>query len=165
MFTSCSRFSSLGITWLRLFCFPLHTVAACLLLHLSVTMTVNQAIEILREHRGGGAIQTVKVLNCFAVSPILGRPRMFSVLPFEVKPRLFPPQQQYNFLHEFREKYAAYQESRAEARVRSVSRWSRHQPTFENFVVLRIFFFLVVVHKWNALAGDCTLKEIMQCSS
>lgn len=37
------------------------TVAACLLLQLSVTLTANKAIEILREHRGGGAIQTVKV--------------------------------------------------------------------------------------------------------
>lgn len=45
-----------------------HTVAACLLLQLSVSMTVNQAIEILREHRGGGAIQTVKVFNPFRQS-------------------------------------------------------------------------------------------------
>lgn len=37
------------------------SVAACLLLQLSVTLTANNAIEILREHRGGGAIQTVKV--------------------------------------------------------------------------------------------------------
>lgn len=37
------------------------SVAACLLLQLSSTMTANKAIEILREHRGGGAIQTVKV--------------------------------------------------------------------------------------------------------
>ncbi|XP_071380602.1 cyclin-dependent kinase inhibitor 3 [Centroberyx affinis] len=51
-------------------------IAACLLLQMSVTMTANKAIEILRELRGGGAIQTVK---------------------------------QYNFLHEFREKYTAYQ--------------------------------------------------------
>lgn len=36
-------------------------IAACLLLQLSVTMTPNKAIEILREHRGSGAIQTVKV--------------------------------------------------------------------------------------------------------
>lgn len=41
------------------------SVAACLLLQLSVTMTANKAIEILREHRGGGAIQTVKVRDCF----------------------------------------------------------------------------------------------------
>uniref|UniRef100_A0A3P9PXK4 Cyclin-dependent kinase inhibitor 3 n=1 Tax=Poecilia reticulata TaxID=8081 RepID=A0A3P9PXK4_POERE len=64
-------------------------IAACLLLQLSVTMTANEAIEILREHRGGGAIQTVK---------------------------------QYNFLHEFREKYAAYKESREASTERSVSR-------------------------------------------
>ncbi|KAE8290242.1 Cyclin-dependent kinase inhibitor 3 [Larimichthys crocea] len=64
-------------------------IAACLLLQLSVTMTANKAIEILREHRGGGAIQTVK---------------------------------QYNFLHEFRERYAAYQESREASTERSVSR-------------------------------------------
>lgn len=64
-------------------------IAACLLIQLSLTMTANKAIEILREHRGGGAIQTVK---------------------------------QYNFLHEFREKYAAYQESRDVSTERSVSR-------------------------------------------
>ncbi|XP_053191286.1 cyclin-dependent kinase inhibitor 3 [Scomber japonicus] len=64
-------------------------IAACLLLQLSFTMTPNKAIEILREHRGGGAIQTVK---------------------------------QYNFLHEFREQYAAYQESREPSTERSVSR-------------------------------------------
>ncbi|XP_047201501.1 cyclin-dependent kinase inhibitor 3 [Girardinichthys multiradiatus] len=64
-------------------------IAACLLLQLSLTMTANKAIEILREHRGGGAIQTVK---------------------------------QYNFLHEFREKYTAYKESREASTERSVSR-------------------------------------------
>ncbi|KAJ3613461.1 hypothetical protein NHX12_019710 [Muraenolepis orangiensis] len=64
-------------------------VASCLLLQLSVTMTANQAIEILRELRGGGAIQTVK---------------------------------QYNFLHEFREKYAAFQQSREPSTERPVSR-------------------------------------------
>lgn len=115
------------------------TVAACLLLQLSVSMTVNQAIEILREHRGGGAIQTVKVLNpCLMFRPGW---RPVSVLPFEVKPRLLFPQQQYNFLHEFREKYAAYQESSAEARERSVSRWPHHSPTLENIVVLSFSFF------------------------
>ena len=36
-------------------------VAACLLLHLSVSMTPSKAIDILRELRGSGAIQTVKV--------------------------------------------------------------------------------------------------------
>lgn len=46
-------------------CFCCRPVAACLLLHLSVTLTVNKAIEILREHRGGGAIQTVKVTGGF----------------------------------------------------------------------------------------------------
>lgn len=46
-------------------CFCCHPVAACLLLHLSVTLTVSKAIEILREHRGGGAIQTVKVKGGF----------------------------------------------------------------------------------------------------
>lgn len=51
-------FTSL-LTWLsHVFCC---SVAACLLLQLSLTMTANKAIEILREHRGGGAIQTVKV--------------------------------------------------------------------------------------------------------
>ncbi|XP_010894579.1 cyclin-dependent kinase inhibitor 3 [Esox lucius] len=64
-------------------------MAACLLLQLSVSMTPNKAIEILREHRGGGAIQTVK---------------------------------QYNFLHEFREKYSAYQETKVISTERSVSR-------------------------------------------
>ncbi|KAM3871051.1 cyclin-dependent kinase inhibitor 3 [Diretmus argenteus] len=64
-------------------------IAACLLLQLSVTMTANNAIDILRELRGGGAIQTVK---------------------------------QYNFLHEFRERYRAYQESRAASTERAVSR-------------------------------------------
>ncbi|XP_023142427.2 cyclin-dependent kinase inhibitor 3 [Amphiprion ocellaris] len=64
-------------------------IAACLLLQLSLAMTPNKAIEILREHRGGGAIQTVK---------------------------------QYNFLHEFRERYSSYQESRGAASERSVSR-------------------------------------------
>lgn len=38
-------------------------IAACLLLQLSVTVTPNKAIDILREHRGGGAIQTVKQYN------------------------------------------------------------------------------------------------------
>ncbi|XP_041669000.1 cyclin-dependent kinase inhibitor 3 [Cheilinus undulatus] len=64
-------------------------IAACLLLQLSGAMTANKAIEILREHRGGGAIQTVK---------------------------------QYNFLHEFRDRYTAYQESREVSTERSVSR-------------------------------------------
>ncbi|XP_076831343.1 cyclin-dependent kinase inhibitor 3 [Brachyhypopomus gauderio] len=66
-------------------------VAACLLLHLSISMTPSKAIDILRDARGGGAIQTVK---------------------------------QYNFLHEFREKFAAYQETKAEPTIseRSVSR-------------------------------------------
>ncbi|KAG5265610.1 hypothetical protein AALO_G00244380 [Alosa alosa] len=63
-------------------------IVACLLLQLSVSMTPNKAIEILRELRGGGAIQTVK---------------------------------QYNFLHEFREKFAEYQENKAFSE-RSVSR-------------------------------------------
>uniref|UniRef100_A0A3Q2EAV4 Tyrosine-protein phosphatase domain-containing protein n=1 Tax=Cyprinodon variegatus TaxID=28743 RepID=A0A3Q2EAV4_CYPVA len=65
------------------------SVAACLLLQLSSTLTANQAIEFLREHRGGSAIQTVK---------------------------------QYNFLHEFREKYAAYNETREAPNGRSLSR-------------------------------------------
>lgn len=65
-------------------------IAACLLLQLSVSMTPAKAIEILRELRGGGAIQTVK---------------------------------QYNFLHEFREKIATYQETKeSRASERSVSR-------------------------------------------
>ncbi|XP_062325150.1 cyclin-dependent kinase inhibitor 3 isoform X2 [Osmerus eperlanus] len=64
-------------------------IAVCLLLQLSVTMTPNKAIEILREHRGSGAIQTVK---------------------------------QYNFLHEFRERVSAYQESKVVPTERSVSR-------------------------------------------
>ncbi|TTU93279.1 Cyclin-dependent kinase inhibitor 3 [Bagarius yarrelli] len=38
-------------------------IAACLLLHLSTSMTPTKAIEILRELRGGGAIQTVKQYN------------------------------------------------------------------------------------------------------
>ncbi|KAM9707306.1 cyclin-dependent kinase inhibitor 3 isoform 2-T2 [Menidia menidia] len=64
-------------------------IAACLLLQLSLTMTANKAIEILREHRGGGAIQTLK---------------------------------QYNFVHEFRDRYATYKESREVSKERSVSR-------------------------------------------
>ncbi|KAJ8341102.1 hypothetical protein SKAU_G00333930 [Synaphobranchus kaupii] len=64
-------------------------IAACLLLKLSVTMTPGKAIDILRQLRGGGAIQTVK---------------------------------QYNFLHEFREKYAAHQESKDVPLERSLSR-------------------------------------------
>ncbi|KAK3553901.1 hypothetical protein QTP70_013291 [Hemibagrus guttatus] len=65
-------------------------VAACLLLQLSVSMTPTKAIEILRELRGGGAIQTVK---------------------------------QYNFLHEFREKFATYQDTKeSRSSERSVSR-------------------------------------------
>ncbi|XP_028845622.1 cyclin-dependent kinase inhibitor 3 [Denticeps clupeoides] len=64
-------------------------IAACLLLQLSVSMTPNKAIEILRELRGAGAIQTVK---------------------------------QYNFLHEFREQFAAYQDNTDVSRERSVSR-------------------------------------------
>ncbi|KAA0718185.1 Cyclin-dependent kinase inhibitor 3 [Triplophysa tibetana] len=38
-------------------------IAACLLLQLSVSMTPSKALEILRELRGGGAIQTVKQYN------------------------------------------------------------------------------------------------------
>ncbi|XP_028294225.1 cyclin-dependent kinase inhibitor 3 [Gouania willdenowi] len=65
-------------------------IAACLLLQLSLLLTANQAIEILRELRGGGAVQTVK---------------------------------QYNFIQEFRSKYADYLESKeAAAEERSVSR-------------------------------------------
>ncbi|CAJ1074815.1 cyclin-dependent kinase inhibitor 3 [Xyrichtys novacula] len=64
-------------------------IAACLLLQLSLTMTANKAIEILREYRGGGAIQTVK---------------------------------QYNFLHEFRERYSAYVASREVSTERPLSR-------------------------------------------
>ncbi|XP_017318852.1 cyclin-dependent kinase inhibitor 3 isoform X2 [Ictalurus punctatus] len=65
-------------------------IAACLLLQLSVSMTPAKAIEILRELRGSGAIQTVK---------------------------------QYNFLHEFREKIATYQETKeSRASERCVSR-------------------------------------------
>ncbi|XP_048061633.1 cyclin-dependent kinase inhibitor 3 isoform X1 [Megalobrama amblycephala] len=64
-------------------------IAACLLLQLSVAMTPTAALEILRELRGGGAIQTVK---------------------------------QYNFLHEFREKFEAYQETKERLSERSVSR-------------------------------------------
>ncbi|XP_057715026.1 cyclin-dependent kinase inhibitor 3 isoform X2 [Corythoichthys intestinalis] len=64
-------------------------ITACLLIQLSITMTANQAIDILREHRGHGAIQTVK---------------------------------QYNFLHEFRERYSTYQESSDVDMERSVSR-------------------------------------------
>lgn len=41
-----------------LLCLP---VAACLMLRLSETLTENEVIELLREHRGRGAIQTVKV--------------------------------------------------------------------------------------------------------
>ncbi|XP_058472069.1 cyclin-dependent kinase inhibitor 3 [Solea solea] len=64
-------------------------IVACLLLQLSSSMTPSKAIEILREHRGGGAIQTVK---------------------------------QYNFLHEFQERYSAYQESAEASTERPVSR-------------------------------------------
>ncbi|XP_016335332.1 cyclin-dependent kinase inhibitor 3 [Sinocyclocheilus anshuiensis] len=64
-------------------------IAACLLLQLSVSMTPSAALEILRELRGGGAIQTIK---------------------------------QYNFLHEFREKFEAYQETKERLSERSVSR-------------------------------------------
>ncbi|KAG7272738.1 hypothetical protein CRUP_031062 [Coryphaenoides rupestris] len=64
-------------------------LASCLLLQLSVTMTANKAIEILRDLRGGGAIQTVK---------------------------------QYNFLHEFREKYAVFLQSQETSMERPVSR-------------------------------------------
>ncbi|XP_061700838.1 cyclin-dependent kinase inhibitor 3 [Syngnathoides biaculeatus] len=64
-------------------------ITACLLIQLSVTMTAKEAINILRAHRGHGAIQTIK---------------------------------QYNFLHEFRDRYAAYQESREIPRERCVSR-------------------------------------------
>ncbi|TRY56418.1 hypothetical protein DNTS_025697 [Danionella cerebrum] len=38
-------------------------IAACLLLQLSVAMTPSAALEIVRELRGGGAIQTVKQYN------------------------------------------------------------------------------------------------------
>ncbi|KAM8833824.1 LOW QUALITY PROTEIN: cyclin-dependent kinase inhibitor 3 [Synchiropus picturatus] len=64
-------------------------VAACLLIQLSPEMTAHKAIEFLREHRGRGAIQTVK---------------------------------QYNFLHEFREKFAAHQANTEAFTERSVSR-------------------------------------------
>lgn len=42
-------------------------VAACLLLQLSVSMTPSKALEILRELRGGGAIQTVKVRSIASI--------------------------------------------------------------------------------------------------
>lgn len=45
-------------------------VAACLMLHLSETLTENKVIEILREHRGGGAIQTVKVRTGSDKAPV-----------------------------------------------------------------------------------------------
>ncbi|XP_034050901.1 cyclin-dependent kinase inhibitor 3 [Thalassophryne amazonica] len=64
-------------------------IIACLLLHLSSTLTPNEAIEFLRQHRGGGAIQTIK---------------------------------QYNFVHEFRERFTAYQEHSGASTERSVSR-------------------------------------------
>ncbi|XP_077477677.1 cyclin-dependent kinase inhibitor 3 isoform X2 [Stigmatopora argus] len=38
-------------------------ITACLLIQLSVTMTANRAMDILRQHRGHGAIQTVKQYN------------------------------------------------------------------------------------------------------
>ncbi|XP_077588105.1 cyclin-dependent kinase inhibitor 3 [Stigmatopora nigra] len=38
-------------------------ITACLLIQLSVTMTAKRAMDILREHRGHGAIQTVKQYN------------------------------------------------------------------------------------------------------
>ncbi|XP_049596912.1 cyclin-dependent kinase inhibitor 3 [Syngnathus scovelli] len=38
-------------------------IAACLLIQLSVTMTPDEAIDILRAHRGRGAIQTLKQYN------------------------------------------------------------------------------------------------------
>ncbi|KAM6913022.1 cyclin-dependent kinase inhibitor 3 [Xenentodon cancila] len=64
-------------------------IAACLLLLLSSSMTPSKAIEILREYRGVGAIQTVK---------------------------------QYNFLHDFRERYATYKDGREVSTERAVSR-------------------------------------------
>uniref|UniRef100_A0A8C4TFH4 Cyclin-dependent kinase inhibitor 3 n=1 Tax=Erpetoichthys calabaricus TaxID=27687 RepID=A0A8C4TFH4_ERPCA len=64
-------------------------IAACLLLHLSDVMTPDKAIDLLRELRGSGAIQTIK---------------------------------QYNFLHEFREKFAAYLTTKEDSTSRCVSR-------------------------------------------
>ncbi|MEQ2307336.1 hypothetical protein AMECASPLE_017255 [Ameca splendens] len=90
-------------------------IAACLLLQLSLTMTANKAIEILREHRGGGAIQTVKVrldITDWVYKIVCTHDScLFNVFL-----------QQYNFLHEFREKYTAYKESREASTERSVSR-------------------------------------------
>ncbi|XP_058842572.1 cyclin-dependent kinase inhibitor 3-like isoform X2 [Acipenser ruthenus] len=64
-------------------------IAACLLLRLSHSLTPEKAIELLREQRGPGAIQTVK---------------------------------QYNFLHEFREKFTEHQAAEEDSTTRSVSR-------------------------------------------
>lgn len=95
-------------------------VAACLLLRLSETLTENKVIEILRELRGGGAIQTVKVRtgsNAFQIR-LRGGGKTFRSPPLTCT----FPLQQYNFLHEFREKYSAYLERRQASPERSVSR-------------------------------------------
>ncbi|KAM6274870.1 cyclin-dependent kinase inhibitor 3 isoform 3-T3 [Porphyrio hochstetteri] len=69
-------------------------LAACLLLQLSEALTPQQAIDTLRDLRGPGAIQTIKVRRLW---------------------------QQYNYLHDFRENLAAYLTSK-DATLRSVSR-------------------------------------------
>ncbi|XP_014802532.1 PREDICTED: cyclin-dependent kinase inhibitor 3 isoform X2 [Calidris pugnax] len=69
-------------------------LAACLLLQLSEALAPQQAIDSLRSLRGSGAIQTIKVTRL---------------------------QQQYNYLHDFRQNLAAYLATK-ETLLRSVSR-------------------------------------------
>lgn len=124
LFTFCR---GLAITWLRLFCSPLPCsrrlpAAASVCLH-----------DGEPGHRGpAGAPRGRSHPNCEGEAHSSLAVRTISSLPFGVKRRLFLPHQQYNFLHEFREKYAAYQQSRTEATERSVSRWSCHRPPFES---------------------------------
>lgn len=49
-----------NVLFIRLF-YGFFTVAACLLLQISDTITPQQAINCMRELRGSGAIQTLKV--------------------------------------------------------------------------------------------------------
>lgn len=51
------------------------TVAACLLLQLSVSVTPSAALEILRELRGSGAIQTVKARGSIQKPTCIASPK------------------------------------------------------------------------------------------
>ncbi|KAG8126668.1 hypothetical protein E2320_021770 [Naja naja] len=87
------------------------TVAACLLLQVSDNLTPQQAIDCMRELRGSGAVQTLKVRP--AKEEIELKRCLIYFILFSL--------QQYNYLHDFQETLAAYLATESE-RPRSVSR-------------------------------------------